>query len=252
MFSRSSWAHNPQIRIRRERFPNKSKGAKEAWSVSLQQLPLCLPWLHYGQRTGGGCVIGYINPGWGWDRSGEARGRGGPFSSSAQHKPVRKHADSFNNINERQTSGEQALRLWGPAGPSNREILPPPLPTLQNLDMCLLREGVFMCGCSSNMRKKSPRERWISRVKASFQCEDFLPVIILENLGLALLREKKSFLKNEIDECLKTWERVKGYFISHLCLDICYSKLSLFQINENSSNYLKHKWGVYWLIKTKV
>lgn len=40
MFSRSSWAHKPQIKIRRERFPNGSKGAKEAWSVSLQQLLL--------------------------------------------------------------------------------------------------------------------------------------------------------------------------------------------------------------------
>lgn len=89
----------------------------------------CPPWLHYGERKGRDCAIVYTNPGWGWGRSKEARGRGGPFSSSAQHKPVRKQADSFNNINERQTSGQQALRLWGPAGPSNREILP----TLANL-----------------------------------------------------------------------------------------------------------------------
>lgn len=129
MFSRPRWAHKLQIRIWREQFPNRSRGGKETGQHGVYHCSnhsFCLPALHYGQRTGGGCVIVYINPGWGWDRSGEARGRGGPFSSSsAQHKPVRKHADSFNNINERQTSGEQALRLWGPAGPSNREILPP-------------------------------------------------------------------------------------------------------------------------------
>lgn len=151
---RPSWACKPQMRSWRERFPKRKRDKNEAGQRGVDHCnncSFCPPWLHYGQRKGRGCAIVYINPGWGWGRSKEARGGGGLFSSSAQHKPVRKQADSFNNINERQTSGEQALRLWGPAGPTNREILPPPtippLPTLQNLDMCLLREekgfGVF-------------------------------------------------------------------------------------------------------------
>lgn len=148
---------------------------------------LCPPWLRSGQREGSSCAVVYVNPGWGWGRSEEARGGGDPFSSSAQHKPVRKQADSFNNINERQTSGEQILRLWGPAGPSDREILPP-LPTLQNLDMCLLREekGAFlMCDCSNRMSKVSPRGRWMSGVKPPSQCEDLLLNNNSEDLGLA-------------------------------------------------------------------
>ena len=130
----------------------------------------CPPWLPHSQRKGRGCAIVYINPEWGWGRSEEARGGGGPFSSSAQHKPVRKQADSFNNINERQTSGEQALRLWGPAGPSHREIFPP-LPTLQNLDMCLLKEGGWLLYDCNNRN-----EQEITKEKVSFRHQCSLPV----------------------------------------------------------------------------
>lgn len=162
---------------------------------------LCPPWLRYGQREGSSCAVVYVNPGWGWGRSEEARGGGGPFSSSAQHKPVRKQADSFNNINESQTSGKQILRLWGPAGPSDREIVRP-LPTLQNLDMCLLREekSVFLtCDCSNRMSKISPRGRWISGVKSPSQCEDLSLNDNFWESGFGFLRKIKGFLKNKID-----------------------------------------------------
>lgn len=36
-------------------------------------------------------------------------------------------------------------------------------------------------------------------IKVPSQCEDLSPMIILDNLGLALLREVKDFLKNKID-----------------------------------------------------
>lgn len=115
---------------------------------------------------------------------------------------------------------------------------PPATANLAEPGHVFVKRRGFMCDCSRSLHKTSLRERWISGVKAPFQCEHFPPVIILENLGLALLREKKGLLKNEIDECLKTWKIVKGYFISHPGLDMRYSKLSLFQVNENNSNYL--------------
>lgn len=172
-FPRSNWEHKSQIRSWRDRFPNRSRKEKEArqhGACRCSNCFFCLPWLHYDQRKGRGCAIVYINPGWGWVRSGETRGGGGPLSSSAQHKPVRKHADSFNNINERQTSGKQALRLWGPAGPSNREILPP-LPNLQNLDICLLREKKgFSCGLQQQDEQEISKRKvnlWGSRFPPS-------------------------------------------------------------------------------------
>lgn len=52
-----------------------------------------------------------------------------------------------------------------------------------------------MCRGSSSTSKKSPRERQNSGVRASSQCEDLPPVIILGNLDLTLLREIKDFPK---------------------------------------------------------
>ena len=173
-FPRSNWEHKSQIRSWRERFPNRSRKEKEArqhGACRCSNCVFCPPWLHYDQRKGRGCATVYINPGWGWVRSGETRGGGGPLSSSAQHKPVRKHADSFNNINERQTSGKQALRLWGPAGPSNREILPP-LPNLQNLDICLLREKK---GSSCGLQQQDEQE--ISKRKVNLWGSRFPPSV---------------------------------------------------------------------------
>lgn len=141
MYSRPSWTHKLQIGTWRERLPYRNRGEKEAGSrdyvTAITACPVCLASV-WPEERGRSCNCIYKS----WMRMRQAKGCkgwGGPFSSYAQPKPVRKHADSLSNLNERQTSGEQALRLWSPAGPSNREILPP-LPTLQNLDMCLWRE----------------------------------------------------------------------------------------------------------------
>lgn len=131
----------------------------------------------------------------GWARRRWVRGSrrwGGPFPSSAQHKPVRKHADSFNDINERQTSGDQALRPGVQLSPPTGRFSPKCQP--RRMQTCVCKRRAFLCvmeavGWARNLQQEGQRQEKdpLPRVRTS---RSVLP----ENLGLALWREIKSFL----------------------------------------------------------
>lgn len=249
MFLRSCWAHKPQ--------GVENRGWKEAGQHGVCHCNNCpfgpsFPRFHCGQRTGRGCVIVYRNPEWGWGRSEEARGGGGPFSSSAQHKPLRKWLTLLIISMKDKHQGNrhwgyevQLVSLTGRFSPCCQ-----PCRTWTYV-FIKKREGFFMHDCRNTDEQDISKWGWISGVKPPYQCEDLSSMIIFENLSLALLKKIKVLFKGKI-MCLKTWESVKENFISLPSLHMCHSRLSLLQVNENYTNYLKHEWGVYWLIKTNV